>query len=68
LVKLIVGKSGEVTDVRTTGKFAGTPTGACLERAVGTAKFPPSDGVSVMYPFHLKGNEPAPDPDDEITQ
>ena len=43
-VRLTVAPSGKVTKVTTSGPFAGTPTAACVERAVKSAMFPPWDG------------------------
>jgi hypothetical protein len=54
MVNVVIGKNGKVTSAAVTGKFAGTPTGACVEKAVKTATFPPSDGLSTPYPFQLK--------------
>jgi predicted Zn finger-like uncharacterized protein len=54
MVNVVIGKSGHVSAATVTGKFAGTPTGACVERAVKSASFPPSDGLSTPYPFQLK--------------
>jgi len=54
MVNIAIGKSGKVTSAAVTGKFAGTPTGQCVEAAVKTASFPPSDGFSTPYPFQLK--------------
>jgi hypothetical protein len=54
MVNVVIAKSGKVTSAVVTGKFAGTPTGACVERAVETARFPRSDGLSTPYPFLLK--------------
>ncbi len=54
MVNVVIGKSGKVTTATVTGKFAGTPTGACVEKAVKAASFPPSDGLSTPYPFQLK--------------
>jgi predicted Zn finger-like uncharacterized protein len=54
MVTVVIGKSGKVTSATVTGKFAGTPTGTCVEAAVKTASFPPSDGFSTPYPFQLK--------------
>lgn len=53
MVMIVINKDGRVCSATTTGKFAGTPTGACVERAVRTAHFPPSDGLSTPYPFVL---------------
>ena len=54
-VRLTVAPSGKVTKVTTTGVFAGTPTAACVERAVKSATFPPWDGgpQSVAYSYLL---------------
>ncbi|HET6284187.1 MAG TPA: GYF domain-containing protein [Polyangia bacterium] len=54
MVTVIIGKNGKVSSATVTGKFAGTPTGSCVERAVKTAAFPPSDGLTTPYPFTLK--------------
>ncbi len=54
MVNIVIGKSGRVSSASVTGKFAGTPTGSCVEKAVKTASFPPSDGLSTPYPFQLK--------------
>jgi len=54
-VRLTVAPTGKVTKVTTTGPFAGTPTAACVERAVKSATFPPWDGgpQSVAYSYLL---------------
>jgi predicted Zn finger-like uncharacterized protein len=54
MVNVVIGKSGKVTSATVSGKFAGTPTGACVEKAVKSAGFPPSDGLQTPYPFQLK--------------
>jgi predicted Zn finger-like uncharacterized protein len=54
MVNVVIGKSGKVTTATVTGKFAGTPTGTCVEKAVKSASFPPSDGLTTPYPFQLK--------------
>ncbi len=54
MVNVVIGKSGKVTSATVSGKFAGTPTGACVEKAVKSANFPPSDGLQTPYPFQLK--------------
>ena len=53
-VNVKVDTSGRVDSANVTGKFAGTPTGECVERAVKSAKFPPSDGLSFPYPIPLR--------------
>jgi predicted Zn finger-like uncharacterized protein len=54
MVAVVIGKSGKVTSATVSGKFAGTPSGACVEKAVKSASFPPSDGLQTPYPFQLK--------------
>jgi hypothetical protein len=54
MVNVTIGKSGRVSKAYVTGKFAGTPTGACVEAAVKAARFPASDGLSAPYPFQLR--------------
>jgi hypothetical protein len=54
-VRLTVAPSGQVQKVTVSGAFAGTPVGACVERAVRAATFPPWDGgaQSVGYDYLL---------------
>jgi hypothetical protein len=54
MVNVVIGKNGKVSSAGVTGKFEGTPTGACVEKAVKSAAFPPSDGLSTPYPFNLR--------------
>jgi predicted Zn finger-like uncharacterized protein len=54
MVNVVIAKSGKVSSATVTGKFAGTPTGACVEKAVKAASFPPSDGLTTPYPFQLR--------------
>jgi len=54
MVNVVISKSGKVTSANVTGKFAGTPTGTCVEAAVKSASFPASDGLSTPYPFNLR--------------
>jgi predicted Zn finger-like uncharacterized protein len=54
MVNVVIGKSGKVSSATVSGKFAGTPTGSCVEKAVKSAVFPPSDGFTTPYPFQLK--------------
>jgi len=54
MVNVVIAKSGKVSSATVTGKFAGTPTGTCVEAAVKTASFPPSEGFTTPYPFQLK--------------
>ena len=53
IVNVVIAKNGKVTSAVVTGRFAESPTGACVERAVRTARFPRSDGLSTPYPFQL---------------
>lgn len=54
MVNVVIAKSGFVSRATVTGRLGDTPTGACVERAVKTAAFPPSDGISTPYPFQLR--------------
>jgi predicted Zn finger-like uncharacterized protein len=54
MVNVVIGKNGKVSSATVSGKFAGTPTGACVEKAVKSASFPPSEGLQTPYPFQLK--------------
>jgi predicted Zn finger-like uncharacterized protein len=54
MVNVVIGKNGHVSSATVSGKFAGTPTGSCVEKAVKSASFPPSDGFTTPYPFQLK--------------
>jgi hypothetical protein len=54
MANVVIAKNGKVSNANVTGKFAGTPTGACVETAVKTARFPPSDGFVTPYPFQLR--------------
>jgi predicted Zn finger-like uncharacterized protein len=54
MVNVAIAKSGKVSSATVTGKFAGTPTGNCVESAVKTAAFPPSEGLNTPYPFTLR--------------
>ena len=58
MVNVVIGKNGKVTIGDVTGKFAGTPTGACVEKAVKSASFPPSDGPldAVPVPAEVAGS------------
>ena len=53
MVNIVIAASGRVSSAAVTGKFAGTPTGSCVERAVMAARFPCSDGFATPYPFQL---------------
>jgi hypothetical protein len=54
MVDIVVGRSGRVSAAFATGRLAGTPVASCVERAVLSASFPPSSGLSTPYPFILK--------------
>jgi hypothetical protein len=54
MVMVVIGKSGRISSASVSGKFAGTPTGSCVEKAVKSASFPPSEGLSTPYPFQLR--------------
>jgi len=45
---------GSVRAANVKGRFAGTPTGACVEAAVKTARFPASLGFALSYPLQLR--------------
>jgi hypothetical protein len=53
-VKVTVAPSGRVTNGVVVGKFAGTPSGSCVESALKSAKFPPSAGLTFDYFIPLK--------------
>jgi hypothetical protein len=54
MADIVIAKSGRVSKAVVTGKFAGTPTGDCVEQAVMTATFPPSDGFLTPFPYQLR--------------
>ena len=55
-VKIAINGDGAVTSAQVVGKFAGTPAGACVEKAVKNAKFKKWAGpsLSVKYPFQFQ--------------
>jgi predicted Zn finger-like uncharacterized protein len=55
-VSVTIGSSGRVSSASVTGKFAGTPTGACVAGAVKGAKFDRFKGgaLTITYPFVLR--------------
>jgi predicted Zn finger-like uncharacterized protein len=53
-VKVTVAPSGRVTNGVVVGKFAGTPSGSCVESALKGAKFPASAGLTFDYFVPLK--------------
>ncbi|MGD0835877.1 MAG: GYF domain-containing protein [Polyangia bacterium] len=48
-----VASGGKVASVTTNGKFAGSPTGSCIESAVRSARFPPCQAMTFPWPFTL---------------
>jgi hypothetical protein len=48
-----VATGGKVNTASVTGKFAGTPTGSCVEAAAKSAKFPPCQSMTFPWPFTL---------------
>jgi len=52
-LRLTVAPSGQIAQVAVTGPLAGTPAGACVERAVRTTRFPPWDGVAQSFDYRL---------------
>ena len=53
-VKIVVSPAGRVSNATVTGRFAGTPSGACVETALKTARFPPSAGRTFDYVVPLR--------------
>jgi hypothetical protein len=53
-VKMTVRPDGQVSEAVVTGRFAGTPSGACVEAAMKTARFVPSLGRSFDYVVPLR--------------
>jgi hypothetical protein len=53
MAQITVASGGKVTGVTVTGKFAGTPTGTCVEAAAKSAKFPPCQPMNFPWPFTL---------------
>jgi hypothetical protein len=55
MVNVVISPTGRVSSATTTGRFAATPVGSCVEQVVRTAQFPPSDGgLRTPYPFELR--------------
>ena len=48
-LKITVGKDGRVSDANVGGNLAGTPLGACIEKATRAATFPASSGLRFDY-------------------
>jgi hypothetical protein len=59
MAEISVAAGGKVSGAKVTGKFAGTPTGACVEAAALSAKFPPCQAMSFPWPFTLSPRGPA---------
>jgi predicted Zn finger-like uncharacterized protein len=53
MVSINVARGGRVSAATVSGKFAGTPTGTCVEAAVKGAKFPPVEAQNFQFPFAL---------------
>ncbi len=55
-VKVTIGRKGRVSNTKVKGVFAGTPTGSCVKKAAGGARFPKFKGTpfSITYPFILR--------------
>jgi predicted Zn finger-like uncharacterized protein len=53
MVTIAVSKGGRIASASVQGKFAGTPTGTCVEAAAKAAKFPPCEAMSFPWPFQL---------------
>ncbi len=53
-VKIVVSPAGRVSNATVTGRFAGTPSGACVETALKTARFPASAGRAFDYVVPLR--------------
>jgi hypothetical protein len=53
MANISVASGGKVSNASVTGKFAGTPTGSCVETAAKSAKFPPCQSMTFPWPFTL---------------
>jgi hypothetical protein len=53
MASISVASGGKVASTTVTGKFAGTPTGTCVEAAAKSARFPPCNSMSFPWPFTL---------------
>ena len=53
MASISVASGGRVNSASVTGKFAGSPTGSCVEAAAKSAKFPPCQAMSFPWPFTL---------------
>ena len=55
-VQVRISGNGRVSTARVLGMFSGTPTGACVQTAARSARFPKFKGspISIRYPFILR--------------
>jgi predicted Zn finger-like uncharacterized protein len=53
LATISVATGGKVNSATVTGKFAGSPTGSCVESAAKSAKFTPCQSMTFPWPFTL---------------
>jgi len=53
MATISVASGGKVNSATVTGKFAGTPTGSCVEAAAKSAKFPACQSMTFPWPFTL---------------
>jgi predicted Zn finger-like uncharacterized protein len=53
MASISIASGGKVNSATVTGKFAGTPTGSCVEAAAKSAKFPPCQSMTFPWPFTL---------------
>ena len=54
MVNVVIGKSGKVSSATVSGKFAGTPTGRCVEKAVKSGELPAVRGPDHPVSVQLK--------------
>jgi hypothetical protein len=52
-VSISVSKGGRIASASVAGRFAGTPSGTCVEAAVKTARFPPCEAINFPWPVQL---------------
>jgi hypothetical protein len=52
-VSISVSKGGRIASASVAGRFAGTPSGTCVEAAVKTARFPPREAINFPWPVQL---------------
>jgi predicted Zn finger-like uncharacterized protein len=53
MATISVASGGKVSLAKVTGKFAGTPTGSCVEAAAKSARFPACQPMNFPWPFTL---------------